>query len=106
MHAWMVVRRTVVAGTLAVAVALGATALADGTTLGAGGAAQCLAASCGTGEFGGPAIDDARWDVLRPDGSLGVSGGKLNLTLTNTDLIGGTASAANVVLQDAPAGGW
>ena len=106
MHAWMVVRRAVVAATLAMAVALGATALANGATLGAGGAAQALAAACGTDEFDGTALDDARWDVLRPDGSLSVSGGKLNLTLSNTDLIGGSASAANLVLQDAPAGGW
>src|SRR3954471_25056829 len=63
------------------------------------------AATCGTDEFDGSALD-ARWNVLRPDGGLAVAGGRLSLPFSNTDLIGGTASAANLVLQDAPAGGW
>ena len=69
--------------------------------------AVAAAASCGTDEFDGTVLDDVRWDVLRPaaDG-LTVAGGKLNLTLRTGDLIAGTASAENVVLQDAPAGGW
>jgi beta-xylosidase len=69
--------------------------------------AVAVAASCGSDEFDGAALDDVRWDVLRPAGDgLTVSGGKLNLTLRNGDLITGTASAQNVVLQEAPAGGW
>lgn len=62
---------------------------------------------CGTDEFAGTALDDRRWDVLRPAGSgLAVADGKLSLELRSGDLITGTASAQNVVLQDAPAGGW
>jgi PKD repeat protein len=69
------------------------------------GASSASAATCGLDAFDGTALD-ARWTVLRPDGNLTVGGGKLSLPFTNTDLIGGTASAANLVLQDAPAGGW
>ena len=81
--------------------AAGASAIRDGAQ------SAAAAASCGTDEFDGTTLDDVRWDVLRPavDG-LAVAGGKLNLTLRNGDLIAGTASAENVVLQDAPAGGW
>ena len=62
---------------------------------------------CGTDEFDGTALDDVRWDVLRPaTEGLAVADGKLNLTLRTGDLISGTATAENVVLQDAPAGGW
>ncbi len=69
--------------------------------------AVAVAASCGTDEFDGTVLDDVRWDVLRPaTEGLAVGDGKLNLTLRNGDLIAGTASAENVVLQDAPTGGW
>ena len=71
------------------------------------GRLTALAASCGTDEFEGTTLDDARWDVLNPDAAgLSVAGGKLNLQLGTGDLIGGTANAQNVVIQDAPAGGW
>lgn len=87
--------------TLVVCAAAGASAVRDGV------ATAAAAASCGTDEFDGSALDDARWDVLRPAAAgLSVGGGKLDLTLRAGDLIGGTASAENVVLQEAPAGGW
>jgi PKD repeat protein len=86
---------------LVVSAAAGASAVRDGVTTAA------LAASCGSDEFDGAALDDVRWDVLRPaTEGLTVGGGKLNLTLRAGDLITGTASAGNVVLQEAPAGGW
>jgi PKD repeat protein len=86
---------------LAVSAGAGASVLRDGV------GTTALAASCGTDEFAGSALDDARWDVLRPasDG-LAVADGKLNLTLRTGDLINATATAENVVLQDAPTGGW
>jgi PKD repeat protein len=69
--------------------------------------AALAAASCGTDEFTGAALDDARWDVLRPAGTgPTVADGKLSLPIRNGDLINGTATAENVVLQDAPRGGW
>ncbi len=85
----------------------GAAVIRDRAGEESGAAAAALAASCGTDEFEGTTLDDARWDVLRPaGGGPTVSGGKLNLELRNGDLINGTASAENVVLQDAPTGGW
>ena len=69
--------------------------------------AVAVAASCGTDEFDGTMLDDVRWDVLRPAAEgLAVADGKLNLALRNGDLISGTTTAENVVLQDAPTGGW
>ena len=101
-------RRATTVG-LVVALVLGASAVAGAAVLGTGGGATAaaLAAMCGTDEFDGSTLDDARWDVLRPvPAGLNVAGGKLNIELSNTDLISGTATAQNLVLQDAPAGGW
>ena len=101
-------RRATTVG-LVVALVLGAGAVAGAAVLGTGGGATAtaLAAMCGTDEFDGSTLDDARWDVLRPvPAGLNVAGGKLNIELSNTDLISGTATAQNLALQDAPAGGW
>jgi PKD repeat protein len=69
--------------------------------------AVALVASCGADEFEGDVLDDARWDVLRPaGGGPVVSAGALRLPIRPGDLIGGTASAENLVLQEAPTGGW
>jgi hypothetical protein len=97
-------RRIVAALALIAALALAVSTAARGSVV---RDAVAVAASCGTDEFDGTVLDDVRWDVLRPAAEgLAVDGGKLNLTLRNGDLISGTASAENVVLQDAPAGGW
>jgi len=63
---------------------------------------------CDTGsdEFDGTALDMDRWDVLRPGTGLTVSGGRLNIDVREGDMIGGTASAQNLVLQDAPFSPW
>src|SRR5918993_673667 len=68
----------------------GAAVLRDRAGGESGAAAAALAGSCGTDEFEGTTLDDARWDVLRPaNGGPTVSGGKLNLELRNGDLING-----------------
>ena len=57
-------------------------------------------------EFDGPNLDP-RWDVLRGDASArSFSNGRLNLEVLPGDMIGGTASAQNVLLQDAPFSPW
>ena len=92
---------------LGVSAVAGAAVLRDRAGAENGAAAAALAASCGTDEFEGTTYDDARWDVLRPaNGGPTVAGGKLSLELRNGDLINGTATAENVLLQDAPTGGW
>src|SRR5829696_841380 len=68
--------------------------------------AAALATTCGIDEFTGTALD-ARWDVRRPaGGGPTVADGKLSLPIRAGDFISGTATAENVLLQDAPAGGW
>ena len=57
-------------------------------------------------EFDGSSLSDCRWTVLRPDGTLTVSGGSLKLPVTATDLYQTTNTAPNLVLQDLPSGGW
>ena len=103
------VGRVVTLGVLACCVALAVAASAWARLLdddGAGGATAEVAL-CGTDEFDGATLDDARWDVLRPDATgPTVGGGKLNLPLGTGDLIAGSADAQNLVLQDAPTGGW
>ncbi|HEX7223720.1 MAG TPA: family 16 glycoside hydrolase, partial [Candidatus Limnocylindrales bacterium] len=55
-------------------------------------------------EFIGTSLD-AKWDVLRPDATaLSVGEGFLDLEIRDGDMIGATASAKNVLLQDAPDG--
>ena len=69
--------------------------------------ARAEAAQCGTDAFSGAALDGDRWSVLRPaqDGAA-VAGGRLRLPLGAGALAGAEATARNVVLQPAPAGGW
>jgi len=67
------------------------------------GGGTCLPPS---DEFDGDALDE-KWDVLRPNpDALSVADGSLNLTIRNGDMIGDTATAQNVLLQDAPEGDW
>ena len=97
--------RGVVLVGLVAALVVAISAAASAAVLGSGGASRALAATCGTDEFDGTALDP-RWTVLRPGATtVAVSGGKLNIDVADTDLIGGTATAA-VVSQEAPAGGW
>jgi PKD repeat protein len=62
---------------------------------------------CGTDAFSGAALDGNRWSVLRPaqDGPA-VADGRLRLPLGDGALAGSDATARNVVLQQAPTGGW
>jgi PKD repeat protein len=91
--------------TLVCVVATGASGAGAAITDPVGGV-SALAASCGNDEFDGTALDP-RWAVLRPaGGGPSVAGGKLSLPIRSGDLINGTATAENVVLQDAPKGGW
>jgi PKD repeat protein/glucose/arabinose dehydrogenase/type 1 glutamine amidotransferase len=53
-------------------------------------------------EFSGTVLNP-KWEVLRPDtGALALDGGRLRLTVRAGDMIGGTASAKNVLLQQVP----
>ena len=68
--------------------------------------AALLAATCGTDEFDGATLDP-RWEVRRPaGGGPVVADGKLSLPIRAGDFINNTATAENVVLQEAPVGGW
>ncbi len=91
---------------LTCALGVGASA-ASGARMDSGAGPAALAATCGTDEFAGSALDDARWDVLRPaGGGPAVAGGKLGLPIRTGDFIANSATAENVVLQDAPPSGW
>jgi glucose/arabinose dehydrogenase/type 1 glutamine amidotransferase len=57
-------------------------------------------------EFDGDALSD-EWDVLRrDDDAIDVADGQLALAVRAGDMIGGTASAKNVLLKDAPDEQW
>ena len=57
-------------------------------------------------EFPGPSLDP-KWEILRGDATgRSFEDGRLKLLVRAGDLIGGTASAQNVLLQDAPDGQW
>jgi PKD repeat protein len=84
------------------------TALLTGAVVALAGAearAAAPAAPCTADEFAGAALDGTRWSVLRPDG-VAVAGGALRLPLRPGALAGPAATAANVVLQEAPLQGW
>jgi glucose/arabinose dehydrogenase/type 1 glutamine amidotransferase len=56
-------------------------------------------------EFDGPL--DSKWQVLRGDPAWrNFDDGRLRITVRNGDMIGDTASAKNVLLQDVPDGSW
>jgi PKD repeat protein/glucose/arabinose dehydrogenase/type 1 glutamine amidotransferase len=57
-------------------------------------------------EFDGPELDD-KWEVLRDEPNWrAFDDGRLRVTVRNGDMIGDTATAKNVLLQDAPDGDW
>ncbi|WP_159604584.1 beta-xylosidase family glycoside hydrolase [Agromyces humi] len=59
----------------------------------------------GSDTFDGSTLDTAKWQRVRPDNAaLTVGGGALTITALAGDLYGGTNTAKNLVLQDAP--GW
>ncbi|MDP3890535.1 PKD domain-containing protein [Nocardioides sp.] len=64
--------------------------------------------TCFTGRsdgFDGTELDTQRWDsVVRGDQTMTVSGGTLNIPLTQTDLYQNTNNAPNIVLQHLPGG--
>jgi cytochrome c len=59
-------------------------------------------------EFDGSELDVCRWStILREDAAhYRVAGGKLEIDALDGDMYGGSTSAKNVILQDAPKGGW
>jgi PKD repeat protein len=89
-----VVKRAFVAAVVAVA---GASALPS---------SALAAPACATDQFDGDALG-ARWEVRNPGPGLSVSGGRLGIEMTNTDLISGTTTAQNVPLTELPSdAGW
>ena len=57
-------------------------------------------------EFTGPTLDP-KWTILRPnDAARSFQDGALRMLVRNGDMIAGTATAQNVLLQDAPSGSW
>src|SRR5262249_35809754 len=57
-------------------------------------------------EFDGPTLDQ-KWQIKRPDDSArSFADGRLKLLVRAGDMIGATATAKNVLLQDMPAGSW
>jgi len=59
-------------------------------------------------EFEGDQLDRCRWrTILRESSShYRVQDGRLEIDALDGDMHGGATNAANVILQDAPAGGW
>ncbi len=57
-------------------------------------------------EFDGNALSDCIWDVIRPDGTLTVADGNLNIPVAATDLYQTTNTAGNLVVQAMPDGAW
>ena len=59
-----------------------------------------------TDEFEGPTLDP-KWQILRENAAArSFVDGKLKLLVRSGDMIGGTATAQNVLLQPTPAGSW
>ena len=69
---------------------------------------QSDAASNPDDEFDGTELDACRWSTILREDQTGyrVAGGALQIDARNGDMFGGTANAQNVILQDAPDGGW
>jgi PKD repeat protein len=67
---------------------------------------QCPPAFEPDDEFDGDALDRCRWSTILNEDVSGYSlaGGKLNVKAMEGDIVGGTVSARNVLLQRAPAG--
>ncbi|MGW8566022.1 beta-xylosidase family glycoside hydrolase [Isoptericola sp. NPDC055881] len=92
-----------------IVVAWGA-ALAVVATLGAGPVASAddgpLLPTDGSDTFDGTTLDAGRWDRVRPDDAgLSLADGALTIATLPGDLYGGTNTARNLVLQDAPTHG-
>lgn len=68
-------------------------------------ATQCDASGI-SDEFNGTTLDP-KWQVLRPNNDArSFVGGRLRMLVRAGDMIGGTATAQNLVLQNAPRGSW
>ncbi|MDD9207254.1 DUF1080 domain-containing protein, partial [Georgenia sp. 10Sc9-8] len=59
-------------------------------------------------EFDGEELDRCRWDTILRQNTEGyrLADGQLVVDALDGDMHGGAANAANVILQDAPEGGW
>ena len=57
-------------------------------------------------EFDGSELESPPWETVRPNANLTVSGGALRIPAENGDLYGGSNTAQNLVLRDAPEGPW
>jgi len=68
---------------------------------------QCSGTVEPNDEFDGTALDRCRWSTILNEDPAGysLSDGKLHIKAQNGDIVGGTVSAKNIVLQPAPAGG-
>ena len=68
---------------------------------------QCGPATAADDEFDGDALDRCRWTTVVNEDPSGysVADGRLRIEAQEGDIVGGTFSARNVVLQQAPAGG-
>ena len=53
-------------------------------------------------EFEGDELDGDRWEVVRQDADLTVSGGAAHILAANEDIVGGGNTLPNIVLQDMP----
>ena len=57
-------------------------------------------------EFDGPALDP-KWQIIRDaPGARSFADGRLRMLVRAGDMIGGTATAQNLLLQNAPSGSW
>ena len=70
--------------------------------------ADCSGTRPASDEFTGTALDVCRWTTILRETPSGyrVREGALEIDAVPGDMYGGDASARNVILQDAPSGGW
>ncbi|WP_350348899.1 hypothetical protein ABIQ69_02880 [Agromyces sp. G08B096] len=100
--AWSAVAAIATAALLATGLAPAAAAETTGPDA---TAAAGLVPLPGTDTFDGTSLDTSKWQRVRPDdAALKVADGALTLTALPGDLYGGTNTAKNVLLQEAP--GW
>jgi hypothetical protein len=69
---------------------------------------DCAGAVSPDDEFGGDALDYCRWNTIVRETPSGyrVKDGALEIDAADGDMYGGTVNARNLILQDAPDGGW
>ena len=69
---------------------------------------DCSAPTAASDEFSGTALDYCRWTTILRETPSGyrVRDGALEIDAAPGDMYGGDASARNLILQNAPSGGW